>query len=150
MSRKIFIAASVVMTALFIFSAAARYMGYVEFRALELHEEGADRDRWVRLNDVCTSSSKAARFLFRFYPVFILLIWLTDRKYFGTAIRAALLSIALSALPWALLPSLTGGRADGAILMFYCRISFTETALVCLCVALTQALYRYIKHPPAE
>lgn len=145
MSRKIFIAASVIMVVLFALSAAARYSGSKEFQALEAHEKDASRDRWVKLTDICTATANAARYLCRFYPAFILLVWLTDKKYFKTTIKIAAVSLALSALPWAMLPSLTGGRADGYFLKIYCQIYFTETSLICVCVALSKKLYQYIK-----
>lgn len=145
MSRKIFIAVSVIMTVLFIFSAAARYAGSREFQALEARQKDASRDKWVKLTDICTGTARVARCFCRFYPAFILLVWLTDKKYFKTAIKIAAVSLALSALPWAMLPSLTGGRADGYFLKLYCQIYFTETSLVCVCVALSKKLYQYIK-----
>ncbi len=145
MSRKIFIAASVIMVVLFALSAAARYAASGEFKALEAHEEGADRERWIRLTDICTVTSRAGSYLCRFYPAFIFLVWLTDRRYFRWSVEIAVFSVIFSALPWAFLPYLTDGHAGGRLLAFYCRMAFTETALVCVCIGLTISLYKRVK-----
>lgn len=145
MSRKIFITVSIIMTILFVFSAIVRYYGAKEFEALEFRKENASRDRYVKLTAICTTSGRMAYYFCSLYPVSILLVWITDRKYFKTAIKTAIIAIAISALAWAVLPSLTNGRVSIFLLAFYCPISFVKTSLICVCVALSKKLYQYIK-----
>ena len=144
MSRKILVALSVVMVILFAASAAVRYLGHREFEALEACEEGADVKKWMELSDIFSGIYRAARYIFRFYPTIILLIWLTDRRYFRWSVNIAFFAILFSTIPWVILSHLSSDLGGGP-LSFFCQLDFAQTSLVCIAIALTVWLYKRLK-----